>query len=287
MVLYIVLFLVVLALCYVLFNFLRIHRMREGTDVMVEMAGIIRSGATAFLETEFKTIAIVVVVLAAIFSLFIEVTSGITFLFGACMSSAVCVLGMRSATYANVRTANVARETRSIGETVKVALCGGSISGLSVQAFGMLGMVIILLVWGVDPNAEGHGLVTSMACNPSVMRISTYSLGCSVVAMFNRVAGGNYTKAADISSDILAKLRHDLPEDDSRVPNVIADFIGDNVNDIAGNCSDLLESFVATIAASIMIAVTLFNGSNVLDASAFQMTWLFPVILAGARSARQ
>ena len=282
MVLYIVLFLVVLALCYVLFNFLRIRRMREGTDVMVEMAGIIRSGATAFLETEFKTIAIVVVVLAAIFSLFIEVTSGITFLFGACMSSAVCVLGMRSATYANVRTANVARETRSIGETVKVALCGGSISGLSVQAFGMLGMVIVLLIWGVDPNAEGHGLVTSMACNPSVMRISTYSLGCSVVAMFNRVAGGNYTKAADISSDILAKLRHDLPEDDSRVPNVIADFIGDNVNDIAGNCSDLLESFVATIAASIMIAVTLFNGSNVLDASAFQMTWLFPVILAGA-----
>ena len=282
MVLYIVLFLVVLALCYVLFNFLRIRRMREGTDVMVEMAGIIRSGATAFLETEFKTIAIVVVVLAAIFSLFIEATSGITFLFGACMSSAVCVLGMRSATYANVRTANVARETPSIGETVKVALCGGSISGLSVQAFGMLGMVIILLVWGVDPSAEGHGLVTSMACNPSVMRISTYSLGCSVVAMFNRVAGGNYTKAADISSDILAKLRHDLPEDDSRVPNVIADFIGDNVNDIAGNCSDLLESFVATIAASIMIAVTLFNGSNVLDASAFQMTWLFPVILAGA-----
>ena len=282
MVLYIVLFLVVLALCYVLFNFLRIRRMREGTDVMVEMAGIIRSGATAFLETEFKTIAIVVVVLAAIFSLFIEVTSGITFLFGACMSSAVCVLGMRSATYANVRTANVARETRSIGETVKVALCGGSIYGLSVQAFGMLGMVIVLLIWGVDPNAEGHGLVTSMACNPSVMRISTYSLGCSVVAMFTRVAGGNYTKAADISSDILAKLRHDLPEDDSRVPNVIADFIGDNVNDIAGNCSDLLESFVATIAASIMIAVTLFNGSNVLDASAFQMTWLFPVILAGA-----
>ena len=282
MVLYIVLFLVVLALCYVLFNFLRIRRMREGTDVMVEMAGIIRSGATAFLETEFKTIAIVVVVLAAIFSLFIEVTSGITFLFGACMSSAVCVLGMRSATYANVRTANIARETRSIGETVKVALCGGSISGLSVQAFGMLGMVTVLLIWGVDPNAEGHGLVTSMACNPSVMRISTYSLGCSVVAMFNRVAGGNYTKAADISSDILAKLRHDLPEDDSRVPNVIADFIGDNVNDIAGNCSDLLESFVATIAASIMIAVTLFNGSNALDVAAFQMTWLFPVILAGA-----
>ena len=100
--------------------------------------------------------------------------------------------------------------------------------------------------------------------------------------MFNRVAGGNYTKAADISSDILAKIRHDMPEDDSRVPNVIADFIGDNVNDIAGNCSDLLESFVATIAASIMIAVTLFiNGIvNVSDETFIRMI-IFPVILAG------
>ena len=114
------------------------------------------------------------------------------------------------------------------------------------------------------------------------MRISTYSLGCSIVAMFNRVAGGNYTKAADISSDILGKLRHDLPEDDSRIPNTIADFIGDNVNDIAGNCSDLLESFVATMSASIMIAVTLYKTHNGhVSEAAFNATVLFPVILAG------
>ena len=127
------------------------------------------------------------------------------------------------------------------------------------------------------------GLVLkTLTCNPYIMRISTYSLGCSIVAMFNRVAGGNYTKAADISSDILGKLRHDLPEDDSRIPNTIADFIGDNVNDIAGNCSDLLESFVATMSASIMIAVTLFqtHGGKVAD-STFNATILFPVILAG------
>ena len=111
-----------------------------------------------------------------------------------------------------------------------------------------------------------------------MIRITSYSLGCSLVAMFNRVAGGNYTKAADISSDILAKIRHDMPEDDSRVPNVVADFIGDNVNDIAGNCSDLLESFVATIAASIMIAVFAFtNPSEAL----IQSTTVFPVVLAG------
>ncbi|MCF0151588.1 MAG: sodium-translocating pyrophosphatase [Firmicutes bacterium] len=282
MAIYLILAIVVLALCYVYFNYLKIKRMSEGTEVMIEMAGIIRSGSIAFLETEFKTIALVAVVLAAIFSLFIEVTSGITFLFGACMSSVVCILGMRSATFANVRTANKARETRSIGETVKVALCGGSISGIAVQGCGLLGLLLVLFIWGIDPNAEGSGLIASLKCNPSMMRISTYSLGCSVVAMFNRVAGGNYTKAADISSDILAKLRHDLPEDDSRVPNVIADFIGDNVNDIAGNCSDLLESFVATIAATIMISVTLFNSGKIPAAATFENSWMFPVILAGA-----
>ena len=283
---YIVLCVIVLTLAYVFFNYFRIRKMSEGTDEMIEMAGIIRSGATTFMKTEYKTIAIVVVVIALVFSLFVEATSGITFLFGACMSSVVCVLGMRSATYANVRTANRARETLSIGKTVKVALCGGSISGLSVQAFGMLGLILVLIIWGgVKTDAVSTGLLASMECNPFIMRLTTYSLGCSVVAMFNRVAGGNYTKAADISSDILAKLRHDMPEDDSRVPNVVADFIGDNVNDIAGNCSDLLESFVATMVAAIMIAVTIFNsatasGSAVTEAT-FTATCIFPIILAG------
>lgn len=285
MIWYIILGVVVLSLAYVAFNYLRIRALPEGTEEMSEMAGIIRSGAETFLKTEFKTIAIVVVVVAAVFSLFVEKTSGITFIIGAAMSSAVCVLGMRSATYANVRTANKARETLSIGETVKVALCGGSISGLSVQAFGMLGLTLILLIWGIDLHAVGTGLIANLECNPSIMRITTYSLGCSIVAMFNRVAGGNYTKAADISSDILAKLRHDMPEDDSRVPNVIADFIGDNVNDIAGNCSDLLESFVATMAAAIMIAVTiynnaLFNADLSITEATFEATCRFPIVLA-------
>ena len=280
---YIVLAVIALALIYIFYNYARIRRLDEGTEEMAQMAAIIRSGAATFLKTEFKTIAIVVVILAVVFSLFVEKTSGLTFILGACMSSIVCILGMRSATYANVRTANRARKTLNVGETVKVALCGGSISGLSVQAFGMLGLVLVLIFFGVDETAVGTGLIANLECNPSIMRITTYSLGCSLVAMFNRVAGGNYTKAADISSDILAKLRHDMPEDDSRVPNVIADFIGDNVNDIAGNCSDLLESFVATMAAAIMIAVTIFNGSNgaVTDAT-FKATCTFPIVLAGA-----
>ena len=280
----IVLGVVVLALVYVAVNYFRIKKMPEGTPDMIELSGIIRSGAQTFLKTEYKSITIVVAFVAVIFSLFVEKTSGITFLMGALMSSIVCVLGMQSATYANVRTSNKARESLSIGETVKVALCGGSISGLAVQGFGMLGFLAVLLCFGgIHHDASSQGFVQiGLTCNPYIMRISTYSLGCSIVAMFNRVAGGNYTKAADISSDILGKLRHDLPEDDSRIPNTIADFIGDNVNDIAGNCSDLLESFVATMSASLMIAVTLFqtHGGKVAD-STFDATILFPVILAG------
>ena len=284
---YIVLCVIVLAIAYVFYNYVRVRKMDEGTAEMAEMAAIIRSGASTFLKTEYRTISIVVVLVALVFSLFVEASSGVTFLMGACMSSVVCVLGMRTATYANVRTANKALKSLSIGETVKVALCGGSISGLSVQAFGMLGLVLVLILWGgVKTSAVGTGLIASLECNPSIMRISTYSLGCSLVAMFNRVAGGNYTKAADISSDILAKLRHDMPEDDSRVPNVVADFIGDNVNDIAGNCSDLLESFVATMSAALMIAVTIFNnaianGVTAITEATFTATSVFPIVLAG------
>lgn len=280
----VILAVIVLAIAYIFFNFFRIRRMKEGTPEMAEMAGIIRSGANTFMKTEYKTITIVVVIVALILSLVVEKWSGLTFFVGALMSSCVCILGMRSATYANVRTANKARESRNIGETVKVALCGGSISGLAVQAFGMLGCVAVLLIFSrngfnFEANAEvANGLLCKLGGNAEVIRITSYSLGCSLVAMFNRVAGGNYTKAADISSDILAKIRHDVPEDDSRVPNVVADFIGDNVNDIAGNCSDLLESFVATIAASIMIAVFAFtNPSEAL----IQSTTVFPVVLAG------
>ena len=149
------------ALVYVVMNYRQIKAMREGTPEMVEMSGIIRSGANTFMLTEYRTILIVVAVLAIVLSLFVEKTSGITFLIGAVMSSSVCILGMKSATYANVRTANRARETLSIGETVKVALCGGSISGLSVQAFGLMGLVLILVIWGgVNHIAGGAGLIT-------------------------------------------------------------------------------------------------------------------------------
>ena len=280
---YLVLIVILITIFYIWYSYLKLKKLPEGNAEMKELAAIIRDGASTFLKTEYKVIVIVVLALALLFSLFVEKTSGLTIISGAAMSSAACVLGMRSATYANVRTANRAKETFSIGETARIALRGGSISGLAVQSFGLLGVVAILFFsGGVNPDASGTGLIANLPCNPDIMRMTTYSLGCSVVAMFNRVAGGNYTKAADISSDILAKIRHDLPEDDSRVPNVVADFIGDNVNDIAGNCSDLLESFVATISASIMIAVSIFRGNMAVTDATFQATIMFPVILGGA-----
>ncbi|MBP5551408.1 MAG: sodium-translocating pyrophosphatase [Bacilli bacterium] len=293
--LYIVIGICLIAALFVVYNYIKIKRMDEGTDRMVKMSGIIREGANVFILKEFKTIGIVVAVLAILFSLFIESFSGLTYLLGAVMSSVVCIVGMKSATYANVRTANKARTSLSIGETVKVALSGGSISGLAVQACGLLGIVLIVLLSGIGTSDQaistltgiklfnGCGIIKidALLTNTSVMRITTYALGCSTVAMFNRVAGGNYTKAADISADILGKIRNDLPEDDSRVPNVIADFIGDNVNDIAGNCSDLLESFVATIAASIVIAISLLESGMIASAELFNSAYIFPLVMAG------
>ncbi|MBQ1373348.1 sodium-translocating pyrophosphatase [Candidatus Saccharibacteria bacterium] len=266
-----------LAVIFMSLNYHSLKKLGEGDTTMISIAKIIRDGANTFMLAEYKTILVVVLIVAVALALLIEKSSGITFILGACMSSMACLLGMRSATYANVRTTNQARKTRSIGDTVKVALMGGSVSGLSVQAFGLLGLVLITIFAGeINAGDTGSGFIPVLRTNPAIMRLTAYSLGCSLVAMFNRVAGGNYTKAADISADIVAKVRHSMPEDDSRMPNTIADFIGDNVNDIAGNCSDLLESFVATIVASILIAMSI-SGKN---ESLFQAAIAYPIILA-------
>ena len=296
--LFIILAVCILAIAYVIYNYVSIKKLKEGNERMVKMSAIIREGAGVFLKKEFTTIGIVVLTIAVLFSLFIEKFSGLTYIFGAVMSSTVCILGMKSATYANVRTANTAKETLSIGKTVKVALSGGSVSGIAVQALGLLGLLLVVLISGVGPQSEIAGITTlsgggiqayegcgivfidALLTNASIMRVTAYSLGCSTVAMFNRVAGGNFTKAADISADILGKIRNDLPEDDSRVPNVIADFIGDNVNDIAGNCSDLLESFVATMTASIVVAIGLLSTAGMTSAL-FISSYVFPLVIAG------
>lgn len=250
----------------------------EGTNKdMREIASIIHDGADHFMVTEYKRIIATVIVVAALLSLFIEKFAGVTFVLGASMSSAACIIGMKGATLANVRVTNCAMKTKSLGKTNQVATMGGSIGGLSVPTFGLFGLTLLYLrIGGIQLDATGTGLIPVFTCNPTITYLSTYSLGCSLVAMFNRVAGGNFTKGADIGSDISSKVRHNMPEDDSRMPSTIADFIGDNVNDIAGNCSDLLESFVATIVASLFIAASVQNG----DQEMFKATCSFPFVLA-------
>ena len=285
---------IALAVLNIIYNYLKVRRMSSGTPEMRNLAETIRNGAATFLKVEYRTILVIVLVLAGVFSLLIEKTSGITFLIGAAMSSAACILGMKSATHCNVRTTDRARiaikerlsTAEAVSETVKTALNGGSISGLAVHAFGLMGLAVIYFVFGgIKTDSPGAGLVANFGTNASVMRFTTYSLGCSTVAMFNRVAGGNYTKAADISADILAKIRHDMPEDDKRNPCTIADFIGDNVNDIAGNCSDLLESFVATMIAAMIIAMTMYRaelvgGAPAVGKETFDAMVEFPMLVA-------
>lgn len=259
-------------------NFKDLKNHDEGTDDMKELAGIIRAGAKTFLEREYRIIIPTVLVVALMYSLFREAWSGLTFIFGSLMSIAAVEIGMRGGTYANVRTTNAARVTGAMSRTMRIALLGGSLSGFTVSAFGLCGFLIVwLFSGGAHANVIGQGLILKNPCNAVTVRLMTYSLGCSVVAMFNRVAGGNYTKAADISADIVGKNIYNMPEDDSRMPNSIADFIGDCVNDIAGNISDLLESFVATPTACILIAMQLYSSS----VETLSAATLFPFLLAG------
>ncbi|MBO7699131.1 sodium-translocating pyrophosphatase [Candidatus Saccharibacteria bacterium] len=259
-------------------NFKNLRNHDEGTPEMQDLALTIRDGAKTFMRREYRVIIPTVIVVALAYSLFMERFSGFTFILGATMSSLACIIGMRGGTYGNVRTTNAAKVTGAMSRTIRIALMSGSISGFAVPAFGLFG---ICLVWifsgGLDPTATAYGFIPVVKCNPLTMRLTTYALGCSLVAMFNRVAGGNYTKAADISADIVGKNVHNMPEDDSRMPNTIADFIGDCVNDIAGNVSDLLESFVATPIASVLIASQSFKDNPPVLSS----TLVYPFILAG------
>ncbi|MBQ7201840.1 sodium-translocating pyrophosphatase [Candidatus Saccharibacteria bacterium] len=271
--------LVIILITFVLIyrNFIDLRNHNEGTDDMVELAGIIRRGAKTFLKREYRVIIPTVLIVAVLYSLFREAWSGLTFVFGATLSIAAVEIGMRGGTYANVRTTNAARVTGAMSRTMRIALLGGSLSGYSVPAFGLLGFLAVwVLSGGAHASHVGHGILTATPCNVVTMRLTTYSLGCSVVAMFNRVAGGNYTKAADISADIVGKNIHNMPEDDSRMPNSLADFIGDCVNDIAGNISDLLESFVATPTACILIAMQVFKDND----AALTAACLLPFILS-------
>ena len=252
-----------LALGYAAFNFIGIKKMDEGTDRMSEIAAAIRVGANAFITYEYKIIAVVVVIVAVVFGVIFSIQYGnfswqpsVCFIIGVVMSAAAGWVGMKIATYANVRVSNRARETKDIGKTLKVALKGGSVMGLCVGGFALLGLFLVYLIFGY-----GLGLISEesliLGDHLFTQCLSCYALGCSIVAMFNRVGGGIYTKAADMGADLVGKTEAHIPEDDPRNPATIADNVGDNVGDVAGLGSDLLESFVGAVSSAIILAVSL------------------------------
>lgn len=268
---------IAIAFCLIRRNFVDLRKHDEGTEEMQELASIIRNGASTFLGREYRVIIPTVIFFAVLYSLFTESFAGVALFFGATLNMIAVEIGMRAGTYGNVRTTNAARVTKALSRTMRIALLGGSVSGFAVPAFGLFGFLIVwILSGGAHTDLVGHGLLGLNSCNPIAMRLGCYSLGFSLVGMFNRVAGGNYTKAADISADIVGKNVHNMPEDDSRMPNTVADFIGDCVNDIAGNISDLAESFVATPTACILISMQVFKDNPV----ALSAACIFPFIIS-------
>ncbi len=221
---------------------------------MVKTAKAIREGSWTFMKEEYKIITIVVAILAIIYSCIIERLAGPMMVFGVIMGTCGCLLSMAGSISTNVRSAYVAFVTGLSNPTLRTMLMGGSISGICIAAFGGLGLMIVLAFHNsMDPLMLGGGLLVTFAGTRSVItRITSYALGCSIVAIFNRIGGGNFTKAADIGSDKVGKIDYDLEEDDSKNPCTIADNVGDNVNDVAGNGSDLNESAINSIAASIV-----------------------------------
>lgn len=262
-----------LALGYAAFNFIGIKKLDEGTDRMSEIASAIRVGANAFITYEYKIIAIVVAIITVVFAIIFSIQYGnfswepsVCFVIGVVMSASAGWVGMKIATYANVRVSNTARLTKDIGSTLKIALKGGSVMGLCVGGFALLGLFIVYIIFGIGLNLiSEEALIAGQ--HVFTQCLSCYALGCSIVAMFNRIGGGIYTKAADMGADLVGKTEAHIPEDDPRNPATIADNVGDNVGDVAGLGSDLLESFVGAISSAIILAVSLSLSSAASDAS--------------------
>jgi K(+)-stimulated pyrophosphate-energized sodium pump len=216
-----------------------------GNEKMQEISGHIHEGAMAFLYREYRALAIFIVVVAIIISACLSVKTAACFVGGACFSILAGYFGMNVATKANVRTTQAA--SRSMSEALKIAFSGGSVMGLGVVGLGILGLSIAYFVF--DGNID---VVTG------------FGLGASSIALFARVGGGIYTKAADVGADLVGKVEAGIPEDDPRNPAVIADNVGDNVGDVAGMGADLFESYVGAIISALTLgAVAYKDGTGV------------------------
>ena len=229
-----------------------------GNERMTEIAGFIHEGAMAFLKREYRTMIIVVVVLTVVLAVFISPVTAVLYVIGACFSVLAGNFGMQVATKGNVRTANAAREG-GMNQALKVAFRSGAVMGLCVVGLGILGVGAAFAV-----------LVPEVAKEC----LTGFGLGASSMALFGRVGGGIYTKAADVGADLVGKVEAGIPEDDPRNPAVIADNVGDNVGDVAGMGSDLFESYVGSIISAITLAFATFAGELAIDGA------LFPLIIS-------
>lgn len=245
---------------YMLFNFFKVKKLEEGPPNMQEIASAIRVGANTFLFEEYKVLVVTVGIVTVVLAVFIQLPSAVAFIIGMIMSSIPSFIGMRAGTYGNVRTTNVARVSEEIGATYNVAFRGGSVMGTSVGSSGLIGFVIVLTLFQTQIN-NLNSIINWCGINyvPLIMTISSYSLGCSIVALFNRVGGGIFTKAADVGADTVGKTELNLPEDDPRNPAVIADNTGDLVGDIAGLGADLNESYVGAMSSAVMFIIALWG----------------------------
>ncbi len=289
----IVMFASVLGLGYAALNFYLTKKLKEGNERMQFIASKIREGANAFIRYEYKIVAIIGAIVAVILALLIAWEAGVAFVIGAVMSATAGFVGMKIATYANVRVTNAAKETRNTGKTLKVAFRGGSVMGLCVAGFALLGAVIVYCAFGLGMNMIGTEIgemglqavthtnpITHQAYNLSII-LSGYALGCSIIALFNRVGGGIYTKAADMGADLVGKTEAHIPEDDPRNPATIADNVGDNVGDVAGLGADLLESYMGAIMSTAILAIEVFaHNMTFTSESLYQKMLLFPFLFS-------
>ena len=243
----------VLALLFAGYLAVKVAKQEEGTEKMKEIASAISEGARAFLTAEYKILIVFVIVLFLLIGFGIgKWVTAICFVVGALFSTLAGYFGMNVATKANVRTANAARES-GMNKALSIAFSGGAVMGMCVAGLGALGVsVVYILTKDVDV-------------------LSGFSLGASSIALFARVGGGIYTKAADVGADLVGKVEAGIPEDDPRNPAVIADNVGDNVGDVAGMGADLFESYVGSLVSALTLGVAVSAISGV----------VFPLAIAG------
>ena len=236
----------IVGLVIAVFLYFRVKAQPEGNETMNRIAGYIREGSMAFLVREYKVLAAYCLVVSVLLYFSLGSEAGLWFIAGAFLSLLAGFIGMKAATFANVRTTQAAA-TSTKGNALLIALDGGAVMGLSVAALGLIGLGAVYYVYRGTPNV---GTI-----------LHSFAVGASSIALFARIGGGIYTKAADVGADIAGKVIENIPEDDPRNPGVIADNVGDNVGDVAGMGADIYESMVAAIVSAMAIALTISNAN--------------------------